>query len=57
MKHRQIVVTVDYNMKEFHVNQITPNQKVKDMVEKEMIDHFGWDEGYLGVKVTVQDET
>jgi len=57
MKHRQIIITVDYNMEEFHISQITPNQKVKEMVEKEMIEKFGWDEGYLGVKVEVNDKT
>lgn len=57
MKHRQIVITVDYDMKEFHNNQITPKQKVKQMVEKDMSERFGWDEGYMGVKVEVHDET
>lgn len=56
MKHRRIVITVDYNMEDFHNNEITPNQTVKEIVEKDMSEHFGWDEGYQGVKVQVQDE-
>jgi hypothetical protein len=34
MKHRRIVITVDYNMEEFQNNEITPNQTVKEIVEK-----------------------
>ena len=53
---RTINVTASYNLDELKGLQITPKEKVKEMVTKQMIDVFGWDEGYRGVKVEVVDE-
>lgn len=50
MEHRQIIITVDFNMRQFRNNEITPKQKVKEMVEEEMVENFSWVEGYLGAK-------
>lgn len=57
MEHRQIIITVDFDMRQFRNNEITPKQKVKEMVKEEMVENFSCDEGYLGVKVEVNDET
>lgn len=58
MRKRIIKVTATYDLEdpECQGMQITPKEHVKNMVEKEMIDVFGWDEGYLGVEVEVIDE-
>lgn len=42
-------------MTEIPENMITSKEKVKEMVEKDMIEEFGWDEGYCGVEVEVKD--
>lgn len=55
MKHRQIVITVDFDMKDFRSDEITPPKRVKEIVEKDIINLFIWDEGYMGVKVGVYD--
>lgn len=52
---RTINVTTSYNLDESKGLQITPKEKVKEMVIKQMIDTFGWDEGYCGVEVEVID--
>ena len=52
---RTINVTASYNLDELKGLQITPKEKVKEMVTKQMIDVFGWDEGYEGVEVEVVD--
>ena len=52
---RTINVTASYNLDELKGLQITPKEKVKEMVTKQMIDMFGWDEGYEGVEVEVID--
>ena len=53
---RTINVTVSYNLDELKGLQITPKEKVKEMVTKQMIEAFGWDEGYYGVEAEVVDE-
>ena len=52
---RTINVTASYNLDELKGLQIAPKEKVKEMVTKQMIETFGWDEGYCGVKVEVID--
>lgn len=52
---RTINITVSFNLSELGVSQITPKEKVKEMVTQEMIELFGWDEGYEGVEVKVVD--
>jgi hypothetical protein len=56
MRKRTIKVTVPFNMSEIPANMITSKEKVKEMVEKDMVNIFGWDEGYCGVEVEVIDE-
>ena len=57
MSERIIKVTVTYDLDdpEFEGMQITPKETVKEMVEREMVEVFGWDEGYRGVDVEVID--
>ena len=52
---RTINVTASYNLDELKGLQITPKEKVKEMVTKQMIDVLGWDDGYCGVEVEVID--
>lgn len=54
---RIIKVTATYNLDDPDLEgmEITPKEKVKEMVIKQMIDTFGWDEGYCGVEVEVID--
>lgn len=51
----KVTATYDLNDPELKGLQITPKEKVKEMVTKQMIEAFGWDEGYCGVKVEVID--
>ena len=55
MKKRTITITATFDMSEFSPSMITPKEKVKEMVTKDAENHFGWDEGYNGVKVEVVD--
>lgn len=55
MKKRIITVTATFDMTEIPENMITSKEKVKDMVTNDMIENFGWDEGYCGVEVEVKD--
>lgn len=54
---RIIKVTATYDLDDPWLKglQITPKEKVKEMVTKQMIEAFGWDEGHRGVKVEVID--
>ena len=58
MGKRIIKVTVIYDLDDPELKglQINPKENVKEMVEREMIEVFGWDEGYRGVEVEVIDE-
>ena len=57
MKERIINITVSFDMTDIPVGStITPKEKVKDIVEKEMIEAFGWDEGFRDLKVDVIDK-
>lgn len=51
----KVTATYDLNDPELIGCQITPRKTVKKMVTEQMIDAFGWDEGYRGVKVEVID--
>lgn len=56
--YRTIKVTVVYDLDDPELEglQINPKENVKAMVEREMIEVFGWDEGYRSVEVEVIDE-
>lgn len=56
MKKRTITITATFDMTEIPEKFITNNAHVKKMVEEEMIDCFGDDEGFDGVVVKVIDE-
>lgn len=51
----KVIATYDLEDKDI-ILPITPKETVKDMVEKEMENYFGDNEGYVGVKVEVIDE-
>ena len=55
---RIIKVTATYDLDDdpYLSLSITPKETVKQMVEEEMVEYFGWDEGYLGIEVEVIDE-
>ena len=55
MNKRIIRVTVEFNMEDFNKLEITNKKKVKKMVEEDMIEYFGYDEGYNGLTVDVID--
>lgn len=57
MSERIIKVTVTYDLDDPELigMQITPKETVKEMVEREMFEVFGWDEGYRGIDVEVID--
>ena len=54
---RTVTVTVHYNLDKPELKgcEITPKERVRYMVSKDMIKHFGWDEGFNGVEVEVID--
>jgi hypothetical protein len=56
--YRTIKVTVVYDLDDPELDglQINPKENVKAMVEREMIEVFGWDEGYRSIEVEVIDE-
>lgn len=56
--YRTIKVTVVYDLDDPELEglQINPKENVKAMVEREMIEVFGWDEGYRSIEVEVIDE-
>lgn len=51
----KVIATYDLEDKDI-ILPITPKETVKDMVEKEMENYFGDNEGYVGVEVEVIDE-
>lgn len=55
MQKRIVTVTATFDMSNIPENMITSKEKVKEMVTKDMIEEFGWDEGYSGVEVKVTD--
>ena len=59
MKTRTIKVTVTYDMTDPELigAQITPKEKVEEMVRNEIYGlDWHWDEGYRGIEVEVIDE-
>ena len=58
MRERIIKVTVTYDLDcpELKGLKITSKETVKEMVERDMVEHFGWSEGYSGVEVEVIDK-
>ena len=55
---RTIKVTTIYDLDDPDLEgmKITPVEVVKKMVEREMIEVFGWDEGWISTEVEVIDE-
>lgn len=51
----KVKVVYDLDDPELEGLQINPKENVKEMVKREMIEVFGWDEGYRGVEVEVID--
>ena len=51
----KVTVTYDLNDPDFRGMQITPKETVKEMVEREMVEAFGCDEGFRDVDVEVID--
>lgn len=57
MKERIINITVSFDITNIPVGAtITPKEKVKEIVEKEMAEVFGWDEGFRDLKVDIIDK-
>lgn len=56
MVKRIIKVNVEYDMSDFPDNIICDKDKIKTIVEKDMVEYFAWDEGYSGLTVEVIDE-
>lgn len=57
MATRTINISVVFDMSDIPSGAvITPKEKVKDMVINEMVDLYGNDEGFYGVKVDIVDE-
>lgn len=54
---RYINIQVEYDLdcEELKGLAITPKSKVKEIVERDMVEHFGWDDGYRDVRVYVED--
>lgn len=54
---RVVKVTVHYDLDKPELKgcEIAQKEKVRYMVNKDMIKHFGWDEGFNGVEVEVID--
>lgn len=56
MKERIINITISFDMADIPVGStITPKERVREIVEKEMMDRFGWDEGFNDLKVDIID--
>lgn len=57
MKERIINIAVSFDMTDIPIGStITPKEKVKEIIEKEMAETFGWDEGFRDLKVDVIDK-
>ena len=52
----KVTATYDLDYPDLIGLQLTPTERVKEIVEEEMIEYFCEDEGYLGVEVEVIDE-
>ena len=57
MKERTINITVLFSMEDLPVGAtIVPKEKVKEIIEKEMTERFGWDIGFNDLKVDIIDK-
>jgi hypothetical protein len=52
----KVIATYDLGSTDLKGLQINPKENVKKMVYKEMLEAFGWDEGFLDLKVEVIDD-
>lgn len=54
---RIIKVTATYNLDDPDLEgmEITPKEKVEEMVTEQMTDVFGWDDGYEDLEIEVVD--
>ena len=54
---RTINVKVSYDLDDPELQglQIVPKEKAQEVITEEMIEVFGWEEGYCGVEVEVID--
>lgn len=54
---RIIKVTATYNLDDSDLEgmEITPKEKVEEMVTEQMTDVFGWDDGYEDLEIEVVD--
>ena len=52
---RDIWIKVTYEIDTNNRLEITPIERVKAMVEEDMIDYFAMDEGFCGLDVEVED--
>jgi hypothetical protein len=51
----KVIATYGLDDPELKRFKTTPKETVKEMVERDMVKHFGYDEGYLGIEVEVID--
>lgn len=52
---RDIWIRVTYEIDTDNGLEVTPIERVKVMVEEDMIDYFAIDEGFCGLNVEVED--
>lgn len=55
MRKRTIYVEIPYDVSEFCEKNISKRDDVAEIVAKDMVEYFGWDEGYCGLNVKVVD--
>ena len=56
MKERIVNITVSFDMTDIPIGStITPKEKVKEIIEREMAETFGDEEGFRNLKVDVID--
>lgn len=52
---RDIWIKVTYEIDTDNNLEITPTERVKNMVEEDMLEYFAQDEGFCGMEVDVED--
>ena len=52
---RDIWIRITYEINTDNRLEVTPIERVKVMVEEDMIDYFAIDEGFCGLNVEVED--
>ena len=56
MKERIVNITVSFDMTDIPIGStITPKEKVKEIIEREIAETFGDEEGFRNLKVDVID--